>query len=95
MTSPSTPNSFPDTVIGEAASTAVITLVPLSTGRRLLEISRRNELRREAKLPLPPIAKKLRRMKEQEELEAFSRFEAANGRAVWDQVLKERRGSGG
>ena len=30
-------------------------------------------------------------MKQQEELEAFQRFEAANGRAVWEQVLELRR----
>jgi hypothetical protein len=62
-----------------------------ATARRLLEIHRRNELRREAQLPVLPIAKELRRMKEQEELEAFRRFEAANGRAVWDQMLQARR----
>ena len=37
-----------------------------ATARRLLEIARRNEIRREAKLPLLPIAKELRRMKKQE-----------------------------
>ena len=30
-------------------------------------------------------------MKKQEELEEFERFEAAYGKAVWDQVLKQRR----
>ncbi len=30
-------------------------------------------------------------MKQQEALEAFRRFEAAHGRAVWDQVLEARR----
>jgi hypothetical protein len=30
-------------------------------------------------------------MKKQEELEEFSRFEAAYGKAVWDEVLKPRR----
>jgi hypothetical protein len=30
-------------------------------------------------------------MKEQEELEAFRRFEAANRQAVWEQVLEARR----
>lgn len=34
--------------------------------RRLLEIARRNEIRREANLPLLSIAKELRRMKQQE-----------------------------
>ena len=61
-----------------------------ATARRLLEIHRRNELRREAQLPVLPIAKELRRMKEQEELEAFRRFEAANRQAVWEQVLEAR-----
>jgi hypothetical protein len=42
-------------------------------------------------LPLLPIAKELRRIKRQEELEDFERFSAANGRAVWDEVLKRRR----
>jgi hypothetical protein len=62
-----------------------------ATARRLLEIARRNEIRREAKLPLLPIPKELRRMKRQEDLEEFERFEAVYGKAVWDEVLKERR----
>ena len=56
-----------------------------------MEIARRNEIRREAKLPLLPIAKELRRMKKQEELEEFERFQAAYGEAVWYEVLKARR----
>jgi hypothetical protein len=62
-----------------------------ATARRLLEIARRNEIRREAKLPLLPIAKELRRIKREEDLEKFSRFEAVHGKAVWEQVLKARR----
>jgi hypothetical protein len=62
-----------------------------ATARRLLEIHRRNELRREAHLPVLPIAKELRRMKEQEELQALRRFEAANRRAAWEQLLEARR----
>jgi hypothetical protein len=62
--------------------------------RRLLEIHRRNELRA-AQLPPLSIPKELRRMKQKEQLEAFHRFEAAHGRAVWEQVLKERRESEG
>jgi hypothetical protein len=62
-----------------------------ATARRLLEIARRNEIRREAKLPLLPIAKELRRTKKQEELEEFERFEAVHGKAVWEDVLKARR----
>ena len=63
----------------------------VATARRLLDIARRNELRREAKLPLLPIAKELRRMKKQEELEEFERFEAVYGKAVWEEVLRYRR----
>ena len=50
------------------------------TARRLIEIARRNEIRREANLPLLSIAKELRRMKKQEELEEF------------DMCLKRRPG---
>ena len=57
----------------------------------LLEIARRNELRREAKLPLLPIAKELRRIERREDLEEFGRFEAVHGKAVLDEVLKRRR----
>ena len=66
-----------------------------ATARRLMEIARRNELRREAKLPLLSVPKELRRMKKQDELEEFERFESAYGEAVWDQVLKQRREAAG
>ena len=56
-----------------------------------MEIARRNEIRREANLPLLPIAKELRRMKKQEELEEFEPVRGGHGKAVWDQVLKPRR----
>jgi hypothetical protein len=59
-----------------------------ATARRLLEIARRNEIRREANLPLLSIAKELRRMKDQEKSEEFSRFEAAHAKAVWEEVLR-------
>jgi hypothetical protein len=62
-----------------------------ATARRLLEIARRNEIRREADLPLLSIAKELRRMKDQEKLAEFERFEVAYGEAVWEEVLKARR----
>ena len=65
------------------------------TARRLLEIARRNEIRREAKLPLLPIAEELRRIKRREDLEEFERFEAAYGKAVWEEVLKARRDAEG
>ena len=70
---------------------AAPTNVSPATARRLAEIARRNEIRKEANLPLLPIAKELRRMKKQEELKQFERFEAAYGKAVWDEVLKVRR----
>jgi hypothetical protein len=62
-----------------------------ATARRLREIARRNEIRREANLPLLSISKELRRMKDQETREEFERFEAAYGKAVWNKVLKQRR----
>jgi hypothetical protein len=62
-----------------------------ATARRLLEIISRNELRQAALLPSLPIAKELRRMKHQEELEAFRHFEAAHGHGVWAEVLETRR----
>ena len=62
-----------------------------ATARRLMEIARRNEIRREAKLPLLPIAKELRRIKREEDLKKFERFEAVYGKAVWEEVLKARR----
>jgi hypothetical protein len=62
-----------------------------ATARRLLEIACRNELRQEANLPLLSIAKELRQMKKQEELEEFGRFEAVHAKAVWDQLLKHCR----
>jgi hypothetical protein len=65
--------------------------VSAATTRRLLEIRRRNEVRRQAQLPLLSIPKELRRMKQQEEWKAFRRFEAVNGRTVWEQVLEARR----
>jgi hypothetical protein len=62
-----------------------------ATARRLLEIERRNELRRAAGLPLLPIVQELRRLKQQADAEEFERFEAAHRKAIWDEVLKPRR----
>jgi hypothetical protein len=67
----------------------------VGTARRLIEIRRRNELRQAAQLPLLSIPKELRRLKQQEELEAFRRFEAAHGPSVWARVLEARRQSEG
>jgi hypothetical protein len=85
-----------------ACATAVSIQTPASSGlpathfsdataRCLTEIARRNETRREAKLPLLSIPKELRRTKAQEGAEAFHRFEAEHSRAVWEQVLQSRR----
>lgn len=65
--------------------------VSTATARRLLEIARRNEIRREANLPPLSIAKEMRLMKQQEDLKEFERFAAVRGKAVLDQVLKARR----
>jgi hypothetical protein len=62
-----------------------------ATARRLREIARRNEIRHVAQLPPLAIPKELRRMKQQEDLEVFRRFEAAHGKAVLEQVLQARR----
>jgi hypothetical protein len=93
---------LPGVKLADAAAADVLQSSPLTpkvqsvnfcaaTARRLVEIARRNEIRREANLPLLSIAKELRRMKKQEELEVFNRFEAVHGRAVWEEVLKHRR----
>jgi hypothetical protein len=60
-----------------------------------VEIARRNEIRREANLPLLSITKELRRMKDQETREEFERFEAVHAKAVWEKVLKARRAAEG
>jgi hypothetical protein len=65
------------------------------TARRLIEIARRNEIRREANLPLLSVAKELRNMKEQEELEEFSRFESVHGGAILEEMLKRLREENG
>ena len=57
-----------------------------ATSRRLAAIKRRNEIRREADLPLLSIAKELRQMKEREVSEEFSGFEAAHGKAIFPAV---------
>jgi hypothetical protein len=65
-----------------------------ATARRLAEIAGRNAIRQEAGLPLLSVVRELRCMKRQGDLEEFERFEAANGRAVWEQLLKPRREAG-
>jgi hypothetical protein len=94
---------LPDVKLADAAAADVLQPSPLSpqqaeppnfcgaTARRLVEIALRNELRQEAKLPLLSVPKELRRMKKQEELEEFERFQAVYGEAVWEEVLRYRR----
>ena len=65
--------------------------VSAATARRVLEIAQRNAIRREANLPLLSVVKELQQMKEREELEEFSRFEAVHGSAVWEEILKRCR----
>jgi hypothetical protein len=66
-----------------------------ASARRLREIARRNEIRRQAGLPLLSIPRELRRMKQHEDSELrrveFERFEAVHRKEVWDQVLKSPR----
>jgi len=69
--------------------------VSAATSRRLLEIEQRNEIRREAQLPLLSIPRELRRMKTQEVSEEFERFAAARTKVVWAQVLKRSRDASG
>jgi len=96
-----TSSILPGVKLGDAAaadilrsSTLILEAEPANfcaaTARRLRAIARRNEIRREAKLPLLPIAKELRRMKKQEELEEFERFQGAYAGAVLEEVLKPR-----
>jgi hypothetical protein len=93
---------LPGVKLADAAAADVLQSSPLTlevapgnfcaaTARRLVEIALRNELRQETRLPLLSVPKELRRMKKQEELEEFGRFEAAYGKAVWEHVLKSRR----
>jgi hypothetical protein len=63
--------------------------------RRLLDIARRNEIRREAGLPLLSTVKELRRLKQYEDGELFERFKAQHRDVVWEEVLKPRRAAEG
>jgi hypothetical protein len=78
-----------------SAASESILKVCATTARRLAEIECRNQLRREAKLPVLGIARELRHLKEQADRqkfwEAFRPFAAKHRQAVWDEVLKPRR----
>ncbi|MGB8628698.1 MAG: hypothetical protein WCD69_04810 [Xanthobacteraceae bacterium] len=92
-----TPSETASVVSVQSVATASegILNVCATTARRVAEIRRRNETRREAKLDLLPIVKELRRMKETEDgqkfSDAFGRFAAKYSKSVWDEVLKPRR----
>jgi len=57
----------------------------------LLEIGRRNEIRREAGLPLLSVTRESRRVKKREDAHEFEQFAAAHEKAVWEQLLKASR----
>jgi hypothetical protein len=75
--------------------TAAPTNFCAATARRLAEIAQRNEIRQAAGLPLLPIVRELRRIKQWEDEQAaaqqFERYAAIHGQAVWNQLLKHRR----
>ncbi len=64
---------------------------PTFSARSFLEITRRNQLRHEAKLPLLKVSKEWRRMKAAENVrrysETFGKFVGENSEAVWVEVL--------
>jgi len=62
-----------------------------ANARRVVEIAWRNEIRREAGLPLLGIAKELKRLKAQDDAEKFEAFAAEHRAAAWAQVLRSRR----
>jgi hypothetical protein len=94
---PNLNSSETDAVVSaQTVSTASepILKVCANTSRRLSEIGRRNQLRREAKLPLLSVAREIRRMKETDDRqkfwEVFGPFAEKHRQAVWDEVLKPR-----
>jgi hypothetical protein len=58
---------------------------------RLLAIEQRQQIRREAGLPLLSVIKELKRMKTAETNEKCAQFEAAHGEAILDEMLRRRR----
>ena len=63
----------------------------VAKARRFIEIVQRNQIRREAGLPLLAVAAEWRRMKELEDRQAFEQFAAVHAQAVLDDLLKRRR----
>jgi hypothetical protein len=73
----------------ETPSLEIRTLnVCATTAWRLEKIAQRNRIREEVGLPLLSVAKELRRMKTEADLNRFRRFAAVHHKAVWDEVLK-------
>lgn len=65
------------------------------TARRIEEIAKRNRIREEARLPLLPLAKELRRMKDEADAIELRKFAAFHCRAMWDEVLRPIRDARG
>jgi hypothetical protein len=61
------------------------------TEKRLHQIERRNQIRRDADLPMLSPAVELRRMKRQESVAELDRYQAVHGAAVMAQVLQQWR----
>ncbi len=72
---------------------------PTFSARSFLEITRRNQLRHEAKLPLLKVSKEWRRMKAAENVrrysETFGKFVGENSEAVWVEVFTPIRKANG
>jgi hypothetical protein len=87
---------------GEPGEAAAIQTEPLAPGvaaqsfsaanaKRLLEIARRNSLRKEAGLPLLSVSKEIRLMKSVEAAERFARFSEALRHRIRDNALARTR----
>src|ERR1019366_2415005 len=88
---------FTDAVRAAAAQCPEIPVRNLcgANAKRLLEIAKRNEIRRKAGLPLLQVTRELRRMKLRDDADEFARFKTAHSNAVWEQVLAPRRNTEG
>ena len=62
-----------------------------ATARRLREIAARNELRRQAGLPLLSVSRELRRMKIQADAEEFDGRAAVHRKVILAEILRQRR----
>lgn len=91
------PNAMPSEVSSLDAEESLSTAsqAPTFSAQIFLEITRRNQLRQESKLPLLNISKEWRRLKTVEDTrrnsEEFRMFEMRHRQAVWKGVLQPRR----